>query len=481
MSTAVLPSVAKAPDGRVPDPEVPERPTRRRFSAEYKLAIVKEADAATEPGEVGALLRREGLYSSHLVDWRRQRDAGALDALSTKRGRPRPDPREREIAALRRDNARLRRRLDTAERIIEVQGKSQSCWGSRSTQRATRPRAIDDGRCSRSGSWGGRRARRAGRGPVAGHGVPPDRPPRGGQACVIPPRSRPRPPRALSQAEERSVIEVLHSERFCDVAPAEVVATLLDEGTYLCSERTMYRLLAKNGEVRERRDQLRHPAYARPELLATGPNEVWSWDTTKLLGPAKWTYYYLLVILDCFSRYAVGWCLAHRETAQIAERLIAATIAKYDLDPELLTIHADRGSSQASKPVAFLLADLGITKSHSRPHTSNDNPYSEAQFKTMKYRPTFPGRFGSMLEARAFCREFFSWYNESHRHSGIGFMTPEAVYFGRAAELRDHRAKVLDAAFAAHPERFVLRPPVPPKVPTAVWINKPEEREEVAQ
>jgi putative transposase len=303
----------------------------------------------------------------------------------------------------------------------------------------------------------------------------------GGPACVIEPRRRPAPLRALSEPEQAKVLHVLHSEQFSDTAPAEVVATLLDEGTYLCSERTMYRLLEADGEIRERRDQLHHPAYARPELLATRPNELWSWDTTKLLGPVKWTYYYLLVILDCFSRYAVGWCLAHRETATIAERLIAETIAKHDVNRDQLTIHADRGSSQASKPVAFLLADLGVTKSHSRPHTSNDNPYSEAQFKTMKYRPEFPERFRSMEEARAFCRSFFSWYNEVHRHSGIGFMTPEAVHFGRVDQLNEVRTSTLAAAYAAHPERFVRKPPAPPEVPTAVWINKPEERKEVDQ
>jgi putative transposase len=298
---------------------------------------------------------------------------------------------------------------------------------------------------------------------------------------MIAPRRRPTPPRALSEPEKAKVLQTLHAERFVDVAPAEVVAMLLDEGTYLCSERTMYRLLEKNGELLERRDQLRHPAYARPELLATRPNELWSWDTTKLLGPATWTYYYLLVILDCFSRYVTGWCLTYRESARIAEHLIAETIAKYDICRDQLTIHADRGSSQASKPVALLLADLGVTKSHSRPHTSNDNPYSEAQFKTMKYRPEFPERFASMQEARAFCRTFFNWYNESHRHSGIGFMTPEAVHFGRVDEINRTRSKALAAAYAAHPERFVRRPPAPPRVPTAVWINKPEKREEVDQ
>ena len=303
----------------------------------------------------------------------------------------------------------------------------------------------------------------------------------GGPACLVEPRRRPASPRALSEAERAEVLEVLRSERFCDTAPAEVVATLLDEGTYLASERTMYRLLARHGEVRERRDQLRHPAYARPELLATRPNELWSWDTTKLLGPAKWTYYYLLVILDCFSRYAVGWCLAHRETAKIAERLISETLAKHAIAPGTLTIHADRGSAQASKPVAFLLADLGVTKTHSRPHVSNDNPYSEAQFKTMKYRPESPERFRSMEEARAFCRGFFSWYNASHRHSGIGYMTPEAVHYGRASELTERRAQVLARSYELHPERFVRKPPAPPEVPTGVWINKPEEREEVSR
>ena len=303
----------------------------------------------------------------------------------------------------------------------------------------------------------------------------------GGAACVIPPKRRPTPPRALSEPEQAKVLEVLHTERFVDTAPAEVVATLLDEGTYLCSERTMYRLLASNGEIRERRDQLRHPVYSRPELLATRPNELWSWDTTKLRGPRKWTSYDLLVILDCFSRYSVGWCLCYRETARIAERLIAETIAKYDVCRDQLTIHADRGSSQASKPVAFLLADLGVTKTHSRPHTSNDNPYSEAQFKTMKYRPEFPERFRSIEEARSFCRSFFSWYNEVHRHSGIGFMTPEAVHFGRVDAVNQVRSSTLAAAYATHPERFVRRPPAPPKVPSAVWINKPEERKEVDQ
>ena len=294
-----------------------------------------------------------------------------------------------------------------------------------------------------------------------------------------PPSSRPRrtPPRALSAEERAQVLGQLHSERFVDASPAAVYATLLDEGEYLASERTMYRVLAANAEVRERRAQLRHPAYAKPELLATGPNELWSWDITKLKGPAKWTWFYLYVLLDVFSRYVPGWMVATRESAALAERLIADSVEKQGITPGQLTIHADRGGSMRSKPVALLLADLGVAKSHSRPHTSNDNPYSEAQFKTLKYRPGFPARFGSLEDARSFCRRFFTWYNTEHRHSGIGLLTPAIVHAGQGPEVRAARAITLDAAYAAHPERFVRRPPTPPELPPAVWINKPIEKE----
>jgi len=296
---------------------------------------------------------------------------------------------------------------------------------------------------------------------------PPSSPSRTGQGS----------PRALSDEERSAVLDALHSERFLDAAPATVYATLLDEGRYLASERTMYRILAANAEVRERRNQRRHPAYATPELLAGAPNELWSWDITKLKGPVKWTWFYLYVILDVFSRYVPGWLVATRESAVLAERLIAESVAKQALEPGSLTIHADRGSSMASKPVALLLADLGITKSHSRPHVSNDNPYSEAHFKTLKYRPGFPARFGSLEHARAFCRQFFSWYNTCHRHSGIGLLTPETVHAGRASEVAAARAITLGEAYAAHPERFVRRPPTPPRLPTAVWINPPLRKE----
>jgi putative transposase len=273
-----------------------------------------------------------------------------------------------------------------------------------------------------------------------------------------PVRPRPAPARALSETERETVLELLHSERFVDSSPAQVWATLLDEGRYLASERTMYRLLAaRHGGVRERRDQLTHPAYQRPELLATGPNELWSWDISKLKGPAKWTCFHLYVILDVFSRYAVGWTVQQRESAELAKALIAQAVAQQQIEPDRLTVHADRGIAMRSKPVAFLLADLGVLKTHSRPYTSTDNPYSEAQFKTLKYRPEFPDRFDSIEHARAFCRGFFKWYNHEHRHSGIGLMTPAAVHHGRAHELHAERARVLEAAYAATPG--TVRPP----------------------
>jgi len=269
------------------------------------------------------------------------------------------------------------------------------------------------------------------------------------------------------------VLDILHQERFVDKAPREVYATLLDEGAYLCSPSTMYRLLNQEGEVKERRNQLRHPPYRKPELLATGPNQVWSWDITKLLGPVKWTYFYLYVILDIYSRYAVGWMVALRESAALAERLIRGTCDKQGIVPGLLTIHADRGSSMKSKPVALLLADLGVTKTHSRPHVSNDNPFSESQFKTLKYRPDFPKRFGSLEDSRIFCRTFFDWYNTEHRHNGISLLTPEMVHYGLADSVIASRQEVLQAAYALHPERFVRKVPAALPLPEAVWINPP--------
>jgi len=284
---------------------------------------------------------------------------------------------------------------------------------------------------------------------------------------------RPPPARALSPAERASVLAVLHEERFQDRSPAAIQAMLLDEGQYLCSTRTMYRLLEQQGESRERRDQLVHPPYQKPELLATAPNQLWSWDITKLLGPAKWTYFYLYVILDVFSRYVTGWMVAHREGAELAEKFIKETLGKHGIEPGQLSLHADRGRVMRSKPVAFLLADLGVTKTHSRPYVSDDNPYSESQFRTMKYRPEFPDRFGCIQDARAFGQVFFPWYNDEHRHSGLGLLTPAMVHFGDAPVVLARRQAVLDAAYQAHPERFVRQPPKPLTLPAEVWINKP--------
>ena len=268
------------------------------------------------------------------------------------------------------------------------------------------------------------------------------------------PSKRPTPPRALSVQERSSVLDVLHEPRFVDLAPAEVYATLLDEDRYLCSERTMYRVLAANQEARERRNQLRHANHPRPELLATRPNELWSWDITKLLGPQKWTYFYLYVIIDIFSRYVVGWMVAHEESATLAGKLIEETCRRQGIPPDQLTLHADRGSSMTSKSVALLLADLGVTKTHSRPHVSNDNPFSESAFKTLKYRPGFPERFIHIEHARSHCAPFFDWYNVEHRHGSLSLCTPHHVHYGLAAQTLVRRSAVLDAAFLAHPERF---------------------------
>jgi putative transposase len=286
-------------------------------------------------------------------------------------------------------------------------------------------------------------------------------------------RVRLTPARSLDPQERQAVLDQLHSERFWDKAPIEVYATLLDEGTYLCSVRTMHRILAENSELKERRNQLRHPQYQKPELLATAPNQVWSWDITKLLGPAKWTYFHLYVILDIFSRYVVGWMVAGRETSELAKRLIADTCEKQAIVTGRLTIHADRGTSMTSRPVALLMADLGVTKTHSRPHVSDDNPFSESQFKTLKYRPEFPERFGSIEDARAFCQSFFPWYNHEHHHSGIALLTPEMLHYGTAGEVIRQRQQVLNGAYARNPERFVKACPKPLPQPTAVWINPP--------
>lgn len=293
----------------------------------------------------------------------------------------------------------------------------------------------------------------------------------------IPPSKRPVPARALQPQEQTQVLEVLNSDRFADAAPRQVYAQLLDEGAYLCSWRTMYRILQAHQQVRERRNQLTHPAYQKPELLAQRPNEVWTWDITKLRGPVKWTYFYLYVLMDIFSRFVVGWMVARQESAELAKELISQSCQNQKVDPDCLTIHSDRGGPMTAKSLALLLSDLGVTQSHARPHVPDDNPYSEAQFKTMKYRPDYPDRFGGPEDARNWGRGFFGWYNFEHHHTGLGLMTPAVVHYGQALQVQARRQRVLEAAYAAHPERFVRGRPAAPTAPEAAWINKPKTQE----
>jgi putative transposase len=299
------------------------------------------------------------------------------------------------------------------------------------------------------------------------HVAPPELP------TAPPPRPKAKPKQTLTSEERQQVLAVLHEDRFVDLPPAEIYAQLLDEGQHLCSIRTMYRILAENQEVRERRRQRLHPPYKKPELLATAPNQVWSWDITKLLGPTTWTYYYLYVLMDIFSRYVVGWLIAERESAELAKRLITESCARQNVGPGQLIIHADRGSAMRSKTLAQTMATLGVTKSHSRPHVSDDNPFSEAQFKTLKYRPDFPTRFDSLAHGDIHCRDFFDWYNNEHHHVSLGLMTPHDVHHGLAKEKWNRRAEALIAAYTAHPERFPHGVPTPPPLPVAAWINKP--------
>ena len=289
--------------------------------------------------------------------------------------------------------------------------------------------------------------------------------------------ARPVSKRALNPQERTHIIEVLNSEGFVDASPRQIWAKQLDEGTYLCSWRSMYRILKANDQVRERRNQLTHPTYQKPELLANGPNQLWSWDITKLRGPAKWTYFYLYVLMDVFSRFVVGWMVANRESATFAQELILQSCQNQEVDPQQLTIHSDRGGPMIAKNLALLLSDLGVTKSHSRPHVPDDNPYSEAQFKTMKYRPDYPDRFGALEDSRSWARRFFSWYNFEHYHTGLGLMLPAMVHYGHTDQIQQARQRVLEGAFAAHPERFVRGVCTPPMVPDAVWINKPKNQD----
>ena len=454
----------------VEDPEVSEQAKRRRFTAEYKLRIVREADACKGDGDVAALLRREGLYSSQLSSWRRQRDEIAKVGNDVEKARP-----EGEGRGSTGQGARARERPaptspGSGGDDVGDPKKNLRTTGDPPESTRERPERLIVAAEELAGRIG--QTAEA----CEALGVARSTLYRRRQPVTPKPKRRPRPHRALDETEREEVLGALHCERFVDKAPAQVWATLLDEGTYLCSIRTMYRILEEHGEVRERRNQRRHPNYTKPELLAEAPNQVWSWDITKLRGPVKWTYYYLYVILDIFSRYVVGWMLAHRESAALAQRLIAESCRKQDIEPDQLTLHADRGSSMRSKPVGLLLADLGVTKTHSRPYVSNDNPYSESQFKTMKYCPQFPSRFGSAEDGRLFCCGFFAYYNFHHRHSGIGLMTPADVHYGRAEQLTTARRQILLEAQQAHPERFVRGTPQPPVLPPQAWINPPLEK-----
>ena len=293
------------------------------------------------------------------------------------------------------------------------------------------------------------------------------------------PKPKPPSPRALTGQEQATVLDLLNSERFQDQAPRQVYATLLDDGIYVCQWSSMYRLLAENQQVSERRNQLVHPVAAKPELVATAPNQLWSWDITKLLGPNKHTYYYLYVILDVYSRLVPGWLLADRESEDLAQQLVRETCAKQHIPLGQLTLHADRGSAMTSKPLALLLADLGVVKSHSRPRglvarLLAHNPYSEAQFKTMKYRPDYPAFFDSLLAARAWAQDFFQWYNHEHKHSALCLLTPAVVHYGQAASVLRARHAIRQQAYAAHPERFVKGPPTLLSLPPEVWINRPQ-------
>ena len=297
--------------------------------------------------------------------------------------------------------------------------------------------------------------------------------------------TRPRSPRRIPDHEREKFLAIANSERFVDRPPAAIYASLLGDGEYVCSERSMYRILAENDQVRERRLLRSHSHYQKPELVATRPNQVWSWDITKLKGPRAWSYFHLYVIIDIYSRYVVAWLLAHRESADLAQRMIEEASQKQGVDPDQLTLHADRGPSMRSLTVGQLLEKLGVTKSHNRPYHSQDNPFSESQFKTLKYSPGFPDRFhGGYDEALEFCRRYFPWYNQEHRHSGIALLTPEDVHYGHADAILERRQQTLLEAYHRTPERFVNGPPSAGQLPKAVWINQPteevENREEFA-
>ena len=288
----------------------------------------------------------------------------------------------------------------------------------------------------------------------------------------------PPPARALAAGERAEVLDALHSDEYLDASPAEVYSDLLSRGKYICSIRTMYRVLESANEVRERRNRAKHPVYAKPELVATAPNQVWSWDISKLRTGKPFSYLFLYVILDIFSRYVVGWMVAERENSNLATLLIEETYRRHGVEPEQLILHADNGPQMVSGTTVQLCAKLGIMRSHNRPYVSNDNPFSESHFATAKQHPLFPKTFGGLDDGLAWGRKFFPWYNEKHSHSGLAYLTPHQVHTGTYVNVMEKRQAALDAAFARNPERFVKGPPKTGKLPEAVWINPPEEKKE---
>ncbi|MCL2823919.1 MAG: IS3 family transposase [Polyangiaceae bacterium] len=462
-----MPTRSTSPISIPADPEVcSDRPRRRKFSADQKQMILEAVDACSEPGQISAILRRERIYTSHIAGWRRQRDIGAISALGPKEHerKPRPDPSiAARVKQLEHEKLSLDERLSKAEFLIDLQKEVFARSRASNSQSGQRIRKSIDAIAALGAAVGLGRA-------CAALGVPRA----SYYRSLQPPRApckRRSPPRTLSDAERQAVIDILHSDRFADKPLREICATLLDEGTFLCSLSTMYRLLRAPDDSRERRNRPRHPACRKPELVATGPNQVWSWGITKLCGPTEGAHFYLYVIIDIFSRYAVGWMVATCESADQAARFIDDTCKQQSISREQLTLHTDMGSSTKSKAVGLLLGDLGVAKKHSRPYVSDANPYSTSHFKTLKYRPGFPASFGSLEDARSFCGTFFGWYNTEHRHTGIGLMTPSTVHHNQAEAQTTKRRRVLEAAYRTHPERFVRGAPVPPVVPDSVSIN----------
>ncbi|MGP9605089.1 MULTISPECIES: IS3 family transposase [unclassified Brachybacterium] len=448
-------------------------PRRRSFTPEQKLAHLAAYEEASAQRQGGAYLRREGLYSSLITEWRRQRDAGVLEGKQPGQTVGRPSKEQAEIARLRRELDQTQERLDRTETALEIMGKARALLEGRLQERGYRDQAqqalmgahdelIVAGTTTRAASalTGIARSTAARR-----------------TARPLPPAPRDAPPaNRLDCAERASVLAVLNSSEFVDSTPIQVFATLLDRGIYLCSVSTMYRILRDNAQVTERRRQARHPARVVPELVATGPGQVYTWDITKLPGPAKGVYYDAYVMIDIYSRYLVGVHVHARESGPLAKEMMREVFGIHGI-PKV--VHADRGTSMTSKSVATLLSDLEVTRSHSRPKVSNDNPYSEAWFKTLKYAPVFPDRFGSLADARAFMDEFKDRYNHEHHHQGLGLHTPADVHYGLATAKATGRTDVLSAARAAHPERFgTNNTPKILALPDAAWINKPTENKQ---